>query len=53
MMGTVRRLVDSPERWRWGGYRFYALDEAGPVLMNVGWTRNLVSRPRGSRRYCV
>jgi len=26
-----RGLVESPEQWRWSSYRFYALDEAGPV----------------------
>jgi len=32
-----RRLVDSPEQWRWSSYRHYLLDEAGPVRVNVGW----------------
>jgi hypothetical protein len=32
-----RELVSSPEQWRWSGYRFYSLDEAGPVLVNQGW----------------
>ena len=26
-----RGLVDSPEKWRWSSYRFYALGENGPV----------------------
>jgi hypothetical protein len=26
-----RRLVELPEQWRWSSYRFYLLDEAGPV----------------------
>jgi hypothetical protein len=34
-----RRLVGSPEEWRWSGYRFYLLDEAGPVRVNEGWTK--------------
>ena len=35
----VRRgLVVSPEQWRWSSYRFYLLDEAGPVRVNSGWT---------------
>jgi putative transposase len=32
-----RRLVESPEQWRWSSYRFYALDEAGLVKVNSGW----------------
>jgi putative transposase len=34
-----RGLVDSPEQWRWSSYRFYLLDEAGPVQVNEGWTK--------------
>jgi REP element-mobilizing transposase RayT len=33
-----RGLVESPEQWRWSSYRFYRLDEAGPVRVNAGWT---------------
>src|SRR5208283_1631785 len=33
-----RGLVRSPEQWRWSSYRFYFLDEAGPVRVNQGWT---------------
>jgi putative transposase len=33
-----RGLVESPEQWRWSSYRFYLLDEAGPVRVNEGWT---------------
>lgn len=33
-----RGLVSSPEQWRWSRYRFYLLDEAGPVRVNEGWT---------------
>jgi putative transposase len=32
-----RGLVDSPEQWRWSSYRFYFLDETGPVRVNEGW----------------
>jgi putative transposase len=32
-----RGLVESPELWRWSSYRYYLLDEAGPVQVNVGW----------------
>ena len=32
-----RGLVISPEQWRWSSYRFYLLDEAGPVGVNEGW----------------
>jgi putative transposase len=34
-----RGLVESPEQWRWSSYRFYLLQEAGPVQVNVGWTK--------------
>ena len=30
-------LVESAEAWRWSSYRFYLLDEAGPVRVNEGW----------------
>jgi hypothetical protein len=33
-----RGLVISPEQWRWSSYRFYLLDDAGPVRVNEGWT---------------
>ena len=33
-----RGLVSSPEEWRCSSYRFYLLDEAGPVRVNQGWT---------------
>ena len=36
-----RGLVGSPEQWRWSSYRFYFLDEAGAVRVNVGWTEVL------------
>ena len=32
-----RGLVSTPEQWRWSSYRFYLLDEAGPVRVNEGW----------------
>jgi putative transposase len=32
-----RALVTSPEQWRWSSYRFYLLEEAGPVRVNEGW----------------
>jgi REP element-mobilizing transposase RayT len=32
-----RGLVSSPEEWRWSSYRFYFLDDAGPVRVNEGW----------------
>ncbi|HTR26638.1 MAG TPA: transposase [Terriglobales bacterium] len=34
-----RGLVASAEQWRWSSYRFYLLDEAGAVRVNVGWGR--------------
>ena len=34
-----RGLVSSPEQWRCRSYRFYFLDEAGPVPVNEGWTK--------------
>jgi hypothetical protein len=32
-----RGLVDASEQRRWSSYRFYPLDEAGPVRVNRGW----------------
>ena len=32
-----RGLVTSPEEWRWSSYRFYLLDEPGPVRVNESW----------------
>ena len=32
-----RSLVNSPEEWRWSSYRFYLVDEVGPVRVNEGW----------------
>ena len=32
-----RGLVATPEDWRWSSYRFYLLDESGPVRVNEGW----------------
>jgi putative transposase len=34
-----RGLVSLPEQWRWSSFRFYLLDEAGPVRVNEGWTK--------------
>ena len=34
---VARGLVDSPEEWKWSSYRWYALDEPGPVRLNEGW----------------
>jgi hypothetical protein len=34
-----RGLVNLPEQWRWSSYRFYFLDEAGPVRVNEGWRK--------------
>ncbi len=34
-----RGLVCAPEEWRWSSYRFYFLDEAGPVRVNEGWPK--------------
>jgi putative transposase len=34
-----RGLVETPEQWRWSSYRFYLLDEAGPIRVNEGWTK--------------
>jgi len=34
-----RGLVSSREEWRWSSYRFYFLNEAGPVRVNEGWEK--------------
>lgn len=33
-----RGLVGAPEQWRWSSCRYYLLEEAGAVQVNVGWT---------------
>jgi hypothetical protein len=35
--GQTRRLVQSPDQWRWSSYRHYLLGETGPVKVNVDW----------------
>jgi putative transposase len=30
---VTRGLVESPEQWRWSSYRYYALGEPGPVVI--------------------
>jgi putative transposase len=32
-----RGLAAEPEDWRWSSYRFYLLDEPGPVRVNEDW----------------
>ena len=32
-----RGLVESPELWAWSSYRYYHLDDTGPVQLEVGW----------------
>ena len=34
---VTRGLVAEPQDWRWSSYRFYFLDEVGPVRVNEGW----------------
>ena len=34
-----RGLVSAPEQWRWSSYRFYLLEEVGPVRVNEGWAK--------------
>ena len=34
-----RGLVAAPEDWRWSSYRYYFLDESGPVRVNEGWKK--------------
>jgi len=34
-----RGLVVESKDWRWGSYRFYSLEEPGPVCVNQGWKR--------------
>ena len=35
---VARGLVENPEDWIWSSYRFYLLDEEGPVRINEEWT---------------
>jgi putative transposase len=32
-----RGLVLAPGDWKWSSYRFYFLNEAGPVRVKEGW----------------
>jgi len=34
---VTRGLVATPEEWKWSSYRWYALEEQGPVRLNEGW----------------
>jgi len=34
-----RGLVSVPKEWRWSRYRFYFLNETGPVRINEGWAK--------------
>ena len=34
-----RGLASVPEEWRWISYRFYLLDETGPVRVNQDWAK--------------
>jgi putative transposase len=34
-----RGLAAAPEDWRWSSYRFYFLNESGPVRVNKGWEK--------------
>ena len=36
---VTRGLTATPEDWRWSSYRFYFLDESGPVRVNEGWRK--------------
>jgi putative transposase len=42
-----RGLVETPEQWRWSSYRFYLLEEAGPVKVNEGLGKDFVSGSGG------
>jgi hypothetical protein len=35
----ISGLPGASEDWRRSSYRFYLLDEAGPVRVNEGWTK--------------
>jgi len=39
--------VETPEQWRWSSYRFYLLEEAGPVKVNEGLGKDFVSGSGG------
>jgi putative transposase len=45
-----RGLVAAPEDWRWSSYRFYLLDEPGPVRVNEGWGRFRFGHTRRERQ---
>jgi putative transposase len=39
-----RKLVESPEQWRWSSFRSYAYGEEGPVKINQ-WPKKMKIRP--------
>jgi hypothetical protein len=43
-----RGLVAKSEDWRWSSYRFYHLDETGPIRVNDGW-KEISLRTHASR----
>jgi hypothetical protein len=45
-----RGLAAIPDDWRWSSYRFYFLDESGPVRVNAGWGRFRFGHTRRERR---
>jgi hypothetical protein len=34
---TPTKLVVNPEDWRWSSFRFYLLNESGPVTITRGY----------------
>ena len=46
-----RRLVTSPEQWRWSSYRHYWLDEPGLVQVHVGWGEISFRQPVAPDRF--
>ncbi len=42
---VTRGLAAAPADWRWSSYRFYFLDEPGPVRVNEGWGKISFSAP--------
>ena len=48
-----RRLVESPEQWRWSSYRFYLMEEVGSVRVNEGWTKICFEIEQPRLRHCM
>jgi REP element-mobilizing transposase RayT len=48
-----RRLVESPEHWRWSSYRFYLVEEVGSVRVNEAGPGSCFEIEQPRLRHCM